>query len=292
MKPTAFHYVLLSLFVSSAAAVPFLHAQEATPPGESPKILIIQRELTKPGKEGKPHEAAEAAYMHAMSEGKGKMHYMALTSFSGQNRALFMEGYPSLAAWESLRKSMGPTLTSALDDAASADGELLSEVGQSVWMRSDELSSNVKAAASGTRYLEISQYVLKPGHMKEWTDLVKLYKDASANIPELHWTAYSLAYGNVPGPAFLVLTSAKSMADLDAGFGAGKKLGAALSDNDKKKLSDLEAGCIQSEMTNLFAVNPRMSIPTDEQVQADPSFWKSGPTSATTAQAAAPTAPQ
>jgi hypothetical protein len=71
-----------------------------------PKVLVIQREFTKPGKGGALHEKTEAAYIHAMAAAGAKPRYLAMVSLSGSSRALFFSGYPSLAAWEEENKSV------------------------------------------------------------------------------------------------------------------------------------------------------------------------------------------
>jgi hypothetical protein len=240
----------------------------------SPKILMIEREFTKPGKDGSSHEATESAFVRAVKANNGQLHYTALTSITGVNRALFFSGYSSFAAVEAERKNVGPTLGAALDKAMIADGDLLSGVDSSAWIRRDDLSTNVAGPRVGSRYMEVTQFVIKPGHVHEWNELVKMYLKGAQGIDEMHWTAYELAYGHLEGPAFLVLTALKSGDEIDAEFAAGKRFDAALSEEEHKKMGELEAACIQTEMTNLFAINAKMSIPTDDMVKSDPDFWK------------------
>jgi hypothetical protein len=40
-----------------------------------------------------------------------------------------------------------------------------------------------------------------------------------------------------------------------------------------KKLDAMEASCLESVQTNLFAFDPKMSYPPDAWVKADPDFW-------------------
>jgi hypothetical protein len=79
-----------------------------------------------------------------------------------------------------------------------------------------------------------------------------------------------------------VLTALKSGADADAEFGAGKRFDEAVGESGMKKMAELEAASVKTEMTNLFVVSPKMSIPTDAMVKSDPDFWKPK-TAATTA---------
>ena len=263
---SAVPFLLSSGFVSMPAA----HAQDTS----GTKVLVIQREFTKPGKDGAVHEATEAGFIRAVQANKGNIHYIALTSISGVNRAIFISAYPSLAAVDEERKAMPAAALTAMDKAMVADGDALTETGSSVWLRRDDLSTNVDGPPVGMRLLEVSEYVVKPGHMHEFEELAKKYVEAAKNIPEFHWAAYQMAYGHSEAPTFLILTALKSGAEADAEFGAGKRFEDAAGEDGMKKMAELEAASVATEMTNLFVVSPKMSIPTDEMVKSDPSFWR------------------
>jgi quinol monooxygenase YgiN len=275
----------LPLLVSTGLVVaPAMHAQS----NPDTKVLVIQREVTKPGKDGAVHEATESAFIRAVQANKANIHYIALTSVTGQNRALFISAYPSVAAVDEERKHLPAAAAAAMDKAMVADGEQLSEQSSSVWLRRDDLSTNVAGPPVGMRYLEVSQFVVKPGHQHEFEELAKMYVAAAKNIPEFHWSAYQMAYGtpagnSTGGPTYLVLTALKSGADADAEFGAGSRFEEAVGKDGLKKMAELEAASIASEGTNLFAVSPKMSIPPDAMVKAEPDFWKPKPSAASTA---------
>ncbi len=260
--------LLVSAGFVTAAAV---HAQSDS---DSGKVLVIQREFTKPGRDGAMHEATEAGFIRAVQANKGNIHYIALTSLSGTNRAIFISAYPSLAAVDAERKAMPAAAAAAMDKAMVADGDALTETGSSIWLRRDDLSTNVSGPPVGMRLMEVSQYVVKPGHVHEFEELAKMYVEAAKNIPEFHWTAFQMAYGHSDAPTFLVFTALKSGAAADAEFGAGKAFADAVGKDGLKKMAELEAASVATEMTNLFAVSPKMSIPTDAQVKSDPDFWK------------------
>jgi quinol monooxygenase YgiN len=263
-------FLFVPLLVSAGyVTAPAMHAQS-----NSDKVIVIDREFTKPGKDGATHEVTEAGFIRAVQANKGNIHYIALTSMSGPNRALFMSGYSSLAALDAERKAMPPAAQAAMDKAMVSDGDMLSQTDASVWLRRDDLSTNVSGPPVGMRMLEISEFVVKPGHTHEFEQLAKMYTDAAKNIPEFHWTCFQMAYGRAEGPTYLVFTSLKSGADADAEFGAGKKFAEAVGEDGMKKIAELEAASVASEDTNLFVVSPKMSIPTDAMVKSDPDFWK------------------
>jgi hypothetical protein len=245
----------------------------------SPKIMVIDREFVKPGKEGTAHQAAEGAFIRAMAASKTpSSHYTAAVSLSGPSRVLFMYPYPSLAAVEAEHKAIDsdPVLSAALDRASLADGDLLSAYDTSTWAQQPDLSLN-PGFRVGSHYEEISQFVIRPGHRKEWAELVKMviagYKKG---VPEAHWGMYEEVYGS-PGGAYLVISTVKSATDLDNEFASGKKFEEAMGEEGLKKMAALEASCVESVMTNLFWIDPKMSIPPEASMKADPDFWKGQP---------------
>jgi hypothetical protein len=262
--------LLLVGFVSSVT--PAVSAQDKTIPSQ--KILTIQREFTKPGKEGAAHEKSEAAFAQAMAGAKATDHYYALASLSGRPRVLFLSAYPSFADIEAERKKVNgnASLSAELDRANEADGDLLAETNSSMWMRRDDLSLN-QGYRVGSRYAELTQFVVRPGHTGEWNELVKLVIDAyKKGIPDAHWGTYEMLYGGES--AFLVITTLRSGEEIDANFAKEPKFIEALGPEGLKKLEALEASCVESRQSNLFRMAPKMSYPPDAFVQAEPDFWK------------------
>jgi hypothetical protein len=260
------------LLMSLSCSAPFaLFAQDVLP---TTKVLVISREYTKPGKDGTPHQMVEGAYPRALAANKIPNHYYAVVSMSGPPRALFFHGYSSFAEMAASQKNAtsGSALSSTLDRTNAADGDLLSSKDYSVWVKRDDLSLN-PGFRVGSHYEEIMQFFIRPGHYREWEELVKLVTDGyKKSVPEFHWGMYEEAYGS-PGGAYLVITTIKSAADLDAEEGQSKKFEEALGADGMKKLEELEAACVESRQTNLFFIDPKMSYPPEAFVKADPDFW-------------------
>jgi hypothetical protein len=253
-------------------------AQEPT--AGPPKVLVIQREYLKPGRAGSMHEKTESAFVRAMSVAKWPTHYFGMDSLSGPSRSLFFIGYPSFEAWEkdTLATQKNTTLSAALDRASSADGDLLSLYESSISVYRDDMSLRSTVNIAQMRYFEITQFVVRPGHEKEFEALAKMYVDGFGKaVPAAHWATFERQYGASTGDSvggvFIVLNPMKSLAEVDSGFGDSKKFADAMSESDKKKMAELTAACIDSSQTNLFAFNPKESYAPDEWIKAD-SFWK------------------
>jgi len=251
-------------------------AQEApegtTPP---PKVLLIDREFMKPGKSGAVHEKSESAFVQAFARAKWPTHYFAANSLTGKNRTLFFIGYDSFAAWEkdAMAQQDNAALSSATDRAALADGDLLSETDAGAFTYNEEQSLRGPVDIAHMRYFEISLYRVRPGHRKEWNDLVKLVKDAYDKIPDVHWAMYQAMYGQEDA-TYLVIIPMKSASEIDASMATDKQFAENMGEDGMKKLSELESSAVEFTQTNLFMFNPAMSYPRDEWIKADPGFWK------------------
>lgn len=269
----------LCLFVPD---LPTLNAQEtpSATPGP-PKVLVIMREFIKPGRSGVAHRKTESAFVNAMTAAKWPTHYLAMNSLSGPPRALFLTGYPSFEAWEKDNQATekNATLSAALDRASFADGDLLTAYESSTYAFREDLSLRANVDIPRMRYFEIFRFVVRPGHMKEFEDMGKLYvTNYEKTVPDAHWATFESMYAVDNGRVFLVINPIKSMSEIDQSFPHFKQFMAAMGEEGMKKLEALSASSIQSTQTNLFSFTPEMSYPSEEWIKADPAFWKPKPT--------------
>jgi hypothetical protein len=273
-KLTVFSAGMCLVFTGLVSGLGVAAAQEMPAP---PKVLVIQREVLKPGRAGNTHLKTESAFVQAMTAAKWPTHYFAMDSQSGTSRSLFLLGYPSFAAWEKDNAEMAKnaTLTAAFDRATLADGEQLTEFSTGVFVYRDDSSLRANVDIAHMRYFEISQFKVRPGHERDWSELVKMYKSGFEKaVPNAHWAVFESMYGNENGGLYLVFNPMRSMAEIDESLGDSKKFEAAMGEAGMKKLSELSAACIASSQTNLFQFNPKMSYPAEEWIKADPDFWK------------------
>lgn len=263
---------LSSLFLASGIAAAQQMAGNPTPP---PKVLVIDREYIKPGKSGSLHVKTESAFVKAMSDAKYPTHYIAMDSLSGPNRALFFIGYDSFEAWgkDQEAQQANAALTAATDQAMIDDGELLTEAQTHVFLYHPEMSVHAAVDIPHMRYFEITSFAIKPGHEKEWNDLVKVYTTGYDSIPDAHWAMFESIYGENNGGVWIAINPMRTMAEADKGMANGKQFEAAQGDAGMKHAGELAADCIQSVQTNVFVVNPKMSYAADEWAQSAPEIW-------------------
>ena len=275
MKKTlgcALGVLLLWASVSLAFAQETGGSSGTTPP---PKVLQVIREFVKPGKSGSAHEKAESAFVQAFAHAKSPTHYFAATSLSGRSRVLFFIAFDSFEAWEkdNLAVQKNTALSAVLDRASTNDGELLSDIDTSLLTYNEEQSLRAPVDIAHMRYFEISLFRVRPGHRKEWTDLVKLVKDAYEKVPDTHWAMYEAAYGQ-EDVTYVVFVPMKSATEMDQASERSKQFIAAMGEDGMKRLGELESSAVEFTQTNLFQFAPSMSYPPDAWVKADPEFWK------------------
>jgi hypothetical protein len=266
--------ILLGICITLGGAA--VAAAQDAPASSAPKILQITREWLKPGKSGMLHDKSETAFVQAMARAKNPTHYVALNSLSGKTRAIYLTQYESFDAVEKDAKNneKNAALSADLERASVADGDLLDSMDQALFMREDELSYHSHRDLSDARYLEIMAFHVKPGHEREFREGVKMVQDAHAKgETSAHWAMYSLLYGS-EGNIFLVLSSKKSLSEIDTGFSENPKLMSALGEDGMKKLDELVQASIESSTQNLYSINPHQSYVEDSWAKADPDFWK------------------
>jgi hypothetical protein len=265
------------LLVAALAAGVTLSARAQEMPSSPPKVLQVTVEMLKPGKAGAPHDRTESAFVGAMRRAQFPTHYIALNSMSGASRALYLSGYPSFAAWEKDNKTVEskPSLEAELDHAATADGELLSEVRQLVFTYDEGMSYHPHADISGARYFEITVFQVRPGKGKEWRELARLVKDAhEKGHTSAHWAMFEIAYG-AEDATYIAISTDKAMEEIDTGLAESKQFVEGLGGEEgMAKFRALVAESVASMRTELFSVNPRQSYVDEAWIKADPAFWK------------------
>jgi hypothetical protein len=280
--------ILLALAFVIAGS-PFAPSQEMSGP---PKVLLIQREFIKPGKAGAIHDRSESNFVQALNRAKWPTHYLALSSLSGKSRALYLTGYASFDAMQKDNDAMDkdPVLGPELDKLMALDGELLDSTDSFVLYYDPDTSYRPEPDLSHARYLEVSSFVVKPGHDHEWGEIAKMVIAAHQKAgTSAHWATYEMAYGG--GDEYVILSSDKSMADIDQGFAEGKQFEAAMGEDGMKKMNELSASAIESTDSQLFVFNPRQSYAPDDWIKADPEFWKPKPMAAPAPKPATPAKP-
>lgn len=262
----------LAVIGSSLAA-----AQDATSASSVPHILQITREYTKPYKGGAEHDKTESAFVNANREAKFPVNYVGMNSLTGKARSLYMTRYSSFADWEKANALVAKNASFAAEyeRAGLADGELLEEVDSSVYALDEELSFHSHSDLQNHHFYQVFAFHVRPGHEKEWHEVVKMVKDAHEKAGDgAHWGMYRLLFGG-EGGTYVALTGDPSMSAIDDGFTGEKKyLEAMGGEEGMAKLDALFGAAVDTSHSEIFAVNPKQSYVSEEWMKADAAFWK------------------
>lgn len=266
---------LCLLFAGLNFTAPASAQQEPNANTAPPKVLEIITESIKPGQEGSPHAKTEAAFVTAMRNAQSPEHYIGLDALTGSSRAVFLLGYDSFAGYQKdlddTRKNV--SLTNAMDQASIADGELLNHYQTSIYTFRDDLSLNPGAQLGNTRYFELTLFHVRSGHSGDWDTLVKMYRAAMQKVPGAHWDVFEKRYGDNSGNTYLVAVPMKSLSDVDVEMNNDQKLSTLMSSEDLRKFMALDQSTVDSVVSNLFAINPKMSYAATAWTKASPTFW-------------------
>jgi hypothetical protein len=278
-------FTLAAAMVLVAGASSLL-AQTPAAPGGPPKVLQIFREEVKPGK-SVAHEKWETGWPRAFAKANWPTRFLAITSLTGPSEAWFLTGHESFAAWEKDRQNLDKaTALKAEDDRLSAgDGEFLSAHRSIVAAFREDLSNKPNITLGKMRYFRIVTYRVRPGHDADFTDAVKIVREAYEKAKvDLPWAVYQIVSG-MPGPTFLVLVPMKSLEEIDAAFARSKTIQEAEGEENGKKLQKLASDGYLNTESNIYAFSPKMSYVAPEVASADPDFWTPKPAAAPAAAA-------
>src|SRR5579872_2529118 len=171
--------ILLGLFLAVAGGLPAATQDASTATASTPKYLQVIVEYVKPGKGGMAHDKTEGAFVEAMRKANFPLHYTAYNAVTGRARAIYLSPFNSFEEMQAANKVYdAPAVASEFERINSADGELLDEARVVILSSDPELSFHSKKPGPKNRYLEADIVEVRPGHSKDFEDLMKLYMAA------------------------------------------------------------------------------------------------------------------
>lgn len=247
-----------------------------TPP---PAVLQIGREFMRPGKAQAVAQierdgVAEAARLNNPHP------WLALASVSGRDDHWFLSGYDSYAAVDQEYERVGaiPAVARLFAEMPGRKAELLIEPRIVFARYREDLSYSRGLTAAHTRFFLVTTVQIHPGHGADFAELRRIVRGghqrarAADNI-----SVYEVDSG-MPDGTFLIFSAAASFDEAGAlSQFHGRGLENALSPQDRTRLRDLSNTAIESSETVLFSVDPSMSYPAQEWIQADVEFWRGNP---------------
>jgi hypothetical protein len=243
-----------------------------------PQIIKIIREEVRTGHDAS-HEVTEAGYVKALSKA-GYANYVGMTALAGPREAWFMEYYPSYAAVEAARAlgSKEPA-KSELDQLDVKDAESVSGSRTLLAVYQKDLSFMPERPRPKSHFIAVQIVRVRMGRDADYARIRSMANEARAAAgTKGRQLVYRVSSG-APTGTYVLLRGMESMKDLDPDPSVrtlSDVMGAEKWAAFQKLLGEVEV----SSETMLFAVNPVMSYPTKDAVDADPSFWSQPPATA------------
>jgi len=243
-------------------------------PTTQPKLLTITRERIKTGHDA-AHVKTEVGWPAAYAQAKSPDYYLALVSITGSAEVWFLSPRDSYAAWGKTMESeaANPQLTADLDRLWAADGEHLDGSDQIEATAMPALSQGTYPDLNRARFWRISTLRLRPGHEKQFADMIAVYKTVAGRVaPNLTWRIYSVSAG-MPGPTYIIFSSVQAFGQFDAMAADGSAIGKGATPEELAVLQKYLTDDLVSSTTNRYRLDPAMSYVSDETKKTDPAFW-------------------
>lgn len=250
-------------------------AQQA-PFTPAPRILQIFREQIVPGRES-DYLRIETDAVATVSRLNFQHSYLTLRGINQSGDIWFLNGYDSYADLEQLESQVAANseLTSALNTVAMEKAGLSVDPHTIFARYREDLSFGRGLSGQRTRYFVISIVSSRPGHVRDYADLRRILRSAHerAGSAEVH-SVYQVESG-MPDGTFLIVTPAATLEDA----GDTRQFDQTTLENDldsqnRTRLRELNDAAVARSETQIFRVNPSLSLPVKEWVDADPEFWK------------------
>lgn len=279
--------MLIAIAMVVAALMPAAFAQSSEntmAQGGPPPILHIGREEVKPGKQF-AHEKIETAWTQALIHAKYQQAFLAAESVTGPSEVLWFYGFPSIAAYEADYKNVfsNPTLSSVTMQYGSSEADVIASTGDMIARYRDDLSYNPSVNVGEMRYFAIRTTRVRIGHTQDFEELLKAVNEARKAVGNsTHMATYQIISGAAAG-TFLTIVPRKSLAEMD-------EKQPQIASDAQQRITELAEKSVQVASDAIYALNPRMSKPTEEIAKADPAFWRPKVTMAKAAEPSQPAA--
>jgi hypothetical protein len=248
-------------------------------PAPVPRVLFVEREQIKEGREA-AHVKAEEAWPRIFQKGNVTTHYVGMTAETGASEAWFLEPYDSFGAMEKARAEIEQSFAADLEVANVQDGELRTGSRTLLAVFRNDLSYRPAEAMSSLpkcRHMGVTVLRIKYGHEADLAQLAKLVIDSDEKSNSVQPVlAYQVISGG-PSGTYLLFSPMDSLARMDEAPARTAAARQAMGDRNRQRLDALAPEVVQSAESLLFAFNPRMSYVSKEFAAADPEFWNPKP---------------
>jgi hypothetical protein len=253
---------------------------------EPPAVMGIIRESIKEGHSA-AHEKVEADWAGAMRKHNFPFYSLALTSMTGPGEVWFLLPSKSFAEVEQAGQELQkPGLKTEIEMLDARDGELRSNSRTMYAVYRKDMSYRPELVKIGkARYVGITTFRLKLGHMSDFSEGSKKFLDANEKAGVKAPTVAYQVIAGAPDGMFLFMEPMESLKTVDEIPARDKAVSEAMGNEEFQQLMKGAGDVFTSIEYSMFAVNPRMSYVSKKTEDVDPAFWRPKMTPSKTATA-------
>lgn len=244
-------------------------------PSTPPKFLMISQERVKPGK-SEAHAVFEAKWTQDLRKSTNKQVWgLGIVPIAGPTEVWFVTPGESIEGLQLVTSD--PVYSAAFLKYSSQEAEFLSEARSILAVYRPDLSYQPAIDFANSKYIVIGVERVRKGHddeYKEYQQLLTAAREKSGS--KLNICIYQVISG-APDATYLYLIPSQ-----------GSRITEDLSitgDAEKRRLELIDRAIV-SDNPVLFAISPRMTVPSESMIAANPERWNPKPV------VAAATAPQ
>jgi hypothetical protein len=257
--------------LAAGFAVPVILAAQAP---AAPKVMVIGRELVKPGKDA-AHAKLETAWSRSLEAAKYPTTLLAMTTMSGASEVWFLNPYASMADMQKVNEAYeaSAALTAVGEKYRPQESDLLTNSFTMITTLRDDLSYSSGTPLPSLRYMTLQRVSVKIGHNDEFVEARKIIKAAHEQAKASDGYAIYQVTAGAPAGTFLIFRGLKSLAELDANPHGPEYMAAMGGPEGQKKLNTMLMSYENSADLTAFQFSPAMSSPGKAWTDADP-YWK------------------
>ena len=267
MKPSTLAFV----FAALAVWCPALPA-ETGPVQPTVFYMGIEREFVKPGLLASVAQVRSHAIAALNPSGLPRTQ-LALESLSSTEEVWLMSFFENLGDIERDRAKVHqlPDLELPLARLTNQEGTLLAKRRGLILRYMPDSTYNPHYDWARMRYLDAITIHVRPGHHLEYLEMRRIAVAGHVKGGlDTHLIMFKVTSGE-PGNTYLILRPMTSLDDHD-GLRA-KGFGEPLTDDENRRMIELQAASVDGEDEQFFRVLPESSLVTAEWAKSDPPFW-------------------
>jgi hypothetical protein len=246
-----------------------LIAQQA-PFTPAPPILQIYRKQIKPGKKAFVGQIEQQAGRN-QTELNSPLPHLTIASVSGPDELWHVNGYSSYADLDDFGAQIAamPDLARLLTDIPRQKADHVIHPRTIFARLREDLSYGRRLIGAHVRFLLISIVQVRPGHGADFSEIRRMVRgghERARAADNLH--VYEVESGMPDG----IFDEAGALSQFH-----GRGVENALNQQSIQRLRELSNAAVVESKTMLFNVDPAMSYPAREWIEADLEFWRGNP---------------